>query len=704
MELYGCDIEVLRNYFVAQMVDGADYHRIATEHANSSIIKRRDALLKTKHYTFRIGLGFNDSAKLVSFVNRQIYIATFNGIDYDNIILNACISRIVYWRSPDKITAELYKLSKLIIGNQNAGIKNDPNVNIYKYMNTVYIPIDVQKVFGLNKIYKSLKQTLINLRWFNIEDYEMPPITEGVDRHLYPEYKDEHLHLIELWDRYVVPEFIKGLEKYCFNDTLGVNELIFVKQKDIVLRFNISKKYKVNVLSASESTIADTIFGKLYTEAAGITMEEYNKGRTYRKYIDVRGCIPNNIFFKTSEMNKVFEDIKSKVIFNTKGDLTYTFKFNNVGYKIGAGGLHSVDKPAIFNANEDTHFLRDADVAAYYPSLVINNHIAPEHLNADIFINTTQGVVQDRKDAKPSGKNPDVTTDKTLKITINSGVFGKMGFEHGPIYDPKAMVSVTIPGQLYLLMLVEMLVEINCTIVSANTDGIICIIPIDKEKEYYRICDKWMLITGFVLEYTEYEKYIRRDVNNYIAVKTGDKPVMERAKFKGSLNPKLYLEDLRKGYNKPIVAQAIANHYLEGIPIRDTIDNCNDILDFCVSQKADKKFDIELRSIDKGILSIHNLTNNLRFYVSTNRSKLLCGKLMKNDTTIAEGTADKYTGIVAGRLVSMFNEYVELPIEEYAIDYPYYYEECMKIIRRIDTGKKTKKDIKLNYGQYKMGL
>ena len=58
-----------------------------------------------------------------------------------------------------------------------------------------------------------------------------------------------------------------------------------------------------------------------------------------------------------------------------------------------------------------------------------------------------------------------------LKIVINS-IYGKFGFENGPLYDRLATLQVTINGQLMLLMLCEELEANGIPIVSANTDGL----------------------------------------------------------------------------------------------------------------------------------------------------------------------------------------------------------------------------------------
>ena len=51
--------------------------------------------------------------------------------------------------------------------------------------------------------------------------------------------------------------------------------------------------------------------------------------------------------------------------------------------------------------------------------------------------------------------------------------------------------------------------------------GIVCIIKPEQEADYKACCDWWQEYNNFELEFTNYEKYLRNDVNNYIAVKEG---------------------------------------------------------------------------------------------------------------------------------------------------------------------------------------
>lgn len=66
---------------------------------------------------------------------------------------------------------------------------------------------------------------------------------------------------------------------------------------------------------------------------------------------------------------------------------------------------------------------------------------------------------------------------------------------------------------------------------------------------------------------------------------------------------------LNKGFRHPIINIALRNYFLKDILVKDTIYNHNDILDFCMSEKVDKSFNV--------IHQDTNLQRINRWYAST---------------------------------------------------------------------------------------
>ena len=87
------------------------------------------------------------------------------------------------------------------------------------------------------------------------------------------------------------------------------------------------------------------------------------------------------------------------------------FVLSNLGYSVGVGGLHSINKPEIFRPNEN-EYIGHSDVASMYPSLLIKYNLAPSRVGKRILQVHTD-VYNDRIYAK---HNRQKLKDKTLKL------------------------------------------------------------------------------------------------------------------------------------------------------------------------------------------------------------------------------------------------------------------------------------------------
>ena len=459
--------------------------------------------------------------------------------------------------------------------------------------------------------------------------------------------------------------------KYNLNDVEITEKLLQLIEPQIRLRFEISDLYNIYVHSESDSGIANKMLEKFYAEGTGLEPKDFRKLRTKRGRISFRDVVYlRNINFKTEPFEKLLESILGHTWYAAHPFFRKSFIANGTKYKLGMGGLHSDDKADKFDADDENEII-DCDITSMYPQLMINNYIYPEHLNP-IFLKQYNDVKLDRVKAKKEGNS---TIDKALKIVLVS-TWGKFGFEHSWLYDPLCALRITINGQLYMLMLIERLIMNGFKVISANTDGVVSIIPKNRKDEYYDICKKWEKDTNFGLEYTFYQRYARRDVNNYIAIQTNGK-----IKTKGDFidpkatKPEHLLEDpwvLRRGFDKPVIAKALIEYFKNNVPIEKTIKEHKDIYDFCTSQKTDKKFHNEFHSIVDGEGKIEKIQQSVRYYVST-----LGGALLKCDPLNS-----RQINYCVGRNVTLFNDYFEA--EDYGIDYSYYIHEAQKIVDVID--------------------
>ncbi len=175
------------------------------------------------------------------------------------------------------------------------------------------------------------------------------------------------------------------------------------------------------------------------------------------------------------------------------------------------------------------------------------------------------------------------------KIQIN-GVFGKLGSRYSILYAPHLMLTVTITGQLALLMLVERAEVAGISVVSGNTDGLVFMCSKEQEGRLREIAKGWEQDTGFELEETPYKGIYNQSVNSYFALKADG-----GHKRKGPLgNPWSKHPDdfdpraqLMKNPQATICSDAALAHIKEGTPIEETIYGCRDIRQFVTVIKSD---------------------------------------------------------------------------------------------------------------------
>jgi hypothetical protein len=277
-------------------------------------------------------------------------------------------------------------------------------------------------------------------------------------------------------------------------------------------------------------------------------------------------------------------------------------------------------------------------------------------------------ILDSRIKAKKDGDKETASINKTLLVAI----FGKYGLDSWTL-DLKALYSVTVNGQMLLLMLAERLELLNIPILSANTDGIVAKVPIDKYELYTKTCTEFSKEIGISGEFTEYIKYVRTNVNNYITLKANGE-----AKAKGEFVSSIEID---KGYKYPVVAKVLQEFYINDNTNIDEVIRQYDILDYCISIKVGGQFKTELHTIKDGKLDIEILQKSNRYFISNQGGVILKRNLETN----------ALTNIVKGKYVTVFNRLVIK--DDYNINYTWYKSKVMNVINRINNA--LTKDIKV---------
>lgn len=528
-ERFICDIECYVNYFL-----------VAFRSLTSSKLIYFE---KTANHDF-------NREKLEWVVNNFCHV-TFNGINYDMAILAMALA--------GKTTQEMKRATNEIIVN---GMR----------------PADVLRMFKV----KPIKPNHIDL-------IEVAPLRASLKIY------GGRLHVNRMQDlpfhpeTTLSPEQIAIVRWYCVNGDIPATAVLHESLKEqITLREALGAEYKLDLRSKSDAQIAEAVIGAEVEKLNGrrAPRPEIEPGTVY-KY-----KVPSFIRYESQLMKWALEIVRN-ANFTVSED-------GNVGmpeglkklelrlaggvYRMGIGGLHSSEKCTAHYADEKT-ILIDRDVTSYYPYIILNQGLYPQHLGKN-FLKVYKRLVDRRLDAKRSGNK--VVAD-SLKITIN-GSFGKLGSKWSVLYAPDLLIQVTITGQLALLMLIERLEMAGIPVVSANTDGIVIKCPRDREADCNAIVKQWELETAFETEATQYLALFSRDVNNYIAVKqkfdkaTGqwlNKP--DGCKTKGAYSsPEKAADRLHKNPTNEVCVDAVIEFLTKGTPITTTVRTCHDIRKFAL--------------------------------------------------------------------------------------------------------------------------
>lgn len=362
------------------------------------------------------------------------------------------------------------------------------------------------------------------------------------------------------------------LREYCAND-LDLTELLYTQLKpQIELRTKMSKQYGVDLRSKSDAQIAEAVI-RNEMESLGATVCKPNKVGKYFFYRD-----PGIFDFKGPELRSLFQNLLDTEFTLSKNGsveipplLKMPVAIGKSRYQMGVGGLHSCEKSQYIEPSRH-EFLIDMDVTSYYPSIILNQCLAPEHLGQP-FLDVFRTLVDRRVRAKKSG---DKVESDTLKITIN-GTFGKLGSKYSFLYSPGLMLQTTMTGQLAILMLIERMELAGVRCVSANTDGVVLTGPNELMRTVEEVSWEWSLSTGYELETTPYRLIASRDVNNYFAITTDGK-VKGKGVFAGN--------SLAKNPDGQIVFDAVINRIANGTSPMDTIKGCRDVRKFVTLRRV----------------------------------------------------------------------------------------------------------------------
>lgn len=474
--------------------------------------------------------------------------------------------------------------------------------------------------------------------------------------------------------------------QYCFNDvdatyefykiTLGdTDHPLYKGNNQIQLRKDIEEEFGIQCLNYSDSKIGDEIIKKYYCQEKGIDIRELPRKGYFRKSIDMKNCIAHYVKFETKQLQDLLSSVKRQKLGLMDNFKEHVHFYDNV-YSFMKGGLHTENKPEVFEEDED-HEIIDWDVASYYPAIIINSGKYPAHLGKE-FLNGYKRMFDKRMELKPQAKSDRRIKGivGALKLAVNS-VYGKSSDMNSWIYDRQLTMFTTITGEFSLMMLIERYELNGIKIISANTDGVTIKVKKDLIPKMHEINKWWCDVTQYVLERTDYTKILFSTVNDYLAIMT-DGYVKKKGDFLTDF-------ELHKNKSARIVPIALEQYYVHSIPVKDTIMNHKNLYDFCIRKNASRDFHYE--GINK-VTNVKTKYNKLiRYYVSNVGEKVYKVKNYDSDSKAA-----KRSQVEAGEWVCHVCNYLEKDSSVDNINYKYYIDQAESMIVKILTKGKRKKN------------
>lgn len=376
-------------------------------------------------------------------------------------------------------------------------------------------------------------------------------------------------------DRPLTAEEIEQTFFYCRTDVKEAIKIFLHRKAEFDAQFGIVQAFGLDL-----SCIGDTE-ARITAKVLGCRKRDYEDEFDYfalpcirlRKYRYVQDWFMETRDHAPKPGEKAY-DLKRKAFYGRE----LVTDVAGVPHKFGFGGLHGApDHPVHVSG-----YILHVDVSSYYPSLLIAHDLVTRAAGNDNY----KQVYDTRMALKAAGKKKEQAPYKKLLNALS----GAMKDATNPAYDPRNNNLMCINGQLMLLDLIEHLEVVEgFELIQSNTDGLIIRIPDTDEAfdqvddicwEWEERCstDKCNIRLGLDVISEIYQK----DVNNYLWIED-DGGVHSIGDYLKKLSP--------IDYNLAILNTALREYMVNKIPVEETINNCDDLIEFQSVVKLSDMYD-----------------------------------------------------------------------------------------------------------------
>lgn len=369
-------------------------------------------------------------------------------------------------------------------------------------------------------------------------------------------------------DRKLTPQELEEMIKYNVNDVEETVYLFPQLKGDFVVQLELINEFKlpISFMGRTQSQLVAEILGAQRIECKddfNLNFPEYlNKIKKYSHIVT---------WFKQFKSTREFTDEEKKIIYAQKLDVMVA----GVPHTFAWGGLHG----AILKYYGEGFYLH-IDVSQYYPSLTVGHNYFSRATSDE----GKQRYDMMRKESIRLKKFPELKTKRAGYKLCNNKAYGCMKDQYNPLYDPLMANNICVTGQLALLLLIEMLEDAIERLIQSNTDGLIVKLRSLEDYELVDdICWEWEQLTGVKLAFDPIiVKIFQKDVNNYLFInELGE--VESKGAYVKSLSP---LDN-----DLPVVNKALKEYMIHGTPPEETVNKCDELIDFQKIVKLSGKYD-----------------------------------------------------------------------------------------------------------------
>lgn len=398
------------------------------------------------------------------------------------------------------------------------------------------------------------------LKKFPLINYDVQPSPDKSLKQLeaYQGHSIEETEVDFSLDRQLSLEECKQTFDYCYNDVCETINIFAEGYNDFTSIMWLVKNYNFPLSYVSRT--------KAELSAEILECEKTTFDDEFDLY--VLPCVNTG---KYALAEKFFLDSRDYTAYSNK----YTMNICDVPHILAWGGIHGARKEYHYKIDRN-HIMVHVDVESFYPREMIYHGLLTRAAKKP---KRFKEIFDERMRLKHAGLKKE---QAPFKIVIN-GTYGISKDRKSKAYDPRNANLVCMNGQLLLIDLLDKLEDGLETfeLIQSNTDGIILKINIQEFDRLDDICYEWESRCDMVLGFDYIKEIWQKDVNNYVFVDF-DGGVERKG---GEVKDHSDIDN-----DLPIISTAMVEAMIHNKSVRETIMECDDLVQFQRICKVSSKF------------------------------------------------------------------------------------------------------------------